>query len=63
MTSSERLLKGQKSDKPVYLITTKEELIIERDFMESNWQDSMFQRMQELSKQCYLLFGTPLSNI
>ncbi len=63
MTSSERLLNVQKSIKPAYLITSKEELINERDTMEANWNNSMSERMQQISKQSYLLFKTTLSNL
>ena len=63
MTSSEILLNGQKNIKPIYLMTTKEELIIERDFMESNWNNSMTERMMQLSKQSIILFKKPLSSL
>ena len=63
MTSSEILLKGQKNLKPVYLITSKNELISEMNFMENNWDNSMTLRMLEISKQSIKLFNTPISKL
>ena len=63
MTSSERLLNGQKSIKPAYLITSKEELINERDTMEANWNSSMSERMKQISMQSVRLFNTTISNL
>jgi hypothetical protein len=63
MTSSERLLNGQKSIKPAYLITSKEELIKERDAMEANWNNSMSERMKQISMQSVRLFNITISNL
>jgi len=52
-----------KKIKPVYLMTTKEELINERDFMEANWNNSMNERMMQLAKQSIILFKKPLSSL
>ena len=62
MTSSERLKKGQKNLKPAYLINTVEELIIERDRMEANWDNSMRERMQTISMISITKFKKPLSS-
>jgi hypothetical protein len=62
-TASQILAKGQKSIKAAYLIDTIEELISERDRMDSNWNDSMRERMQTISKISLTKFNTPLSSL
>lgn len=47
--------------KPSYLIRTKEELIAERNYMESNWNASMAMRMREICHISCTKFNTPLS--
>ena len=63
MTVVERLKNGQKNVKQVYLITNKLEMITERDFMESNWNSSMNERMRDLAIQSVRVFNTPLSQL
>jgi len=63
MTASQILKAGQKNIKPAYLIETKEELILERDFMEANWRPEFTQRMAELSRISSIKFKTPLSQL
>ena len=63
MTVVERLKNGQKNVKQVYLITNKLEMITERDFMESNWNNSMNERMRDLAIQSVRVFNTPLSQL
>jgi hypothetical protein len=63
MTASERLQNGQKTEKPVYLIETLEEIIAERDRMEANWTESMRPRMTSLAMQAYKNFGKMLSDL
>lgn len=61
--SLEILLNRQKSIKPAYLITSREELINERDAMEANWNNSMTGRMKDISMQSVRLFKTTISNL
>jgi len=63
MTAIERLKNGQKNTKQVYLITDKLEMINERDLMESNWNNSMTERMRDLAIQSIRVFNTPLSKL
>ena len=63
MTSFQRLANGQKNIKPAYLIDTIEELVAERDRMESNWNDSMRERMQTIAQIAITKFKTPLSSL
>lgn len=62
MTASQRLLKGQKKIKPAYLLT-KEEILTERDTMEANWNDSMYDRMGELGRISIVRYKMPLSKL
>lgn len=48
-------------NKPAYLFDSKEELIQERDRMESNWNNAMRSRMQTLALISIQKFNTPLS--
>ena len=61
MTSQEILKNSQSNVKPAFLIDTIEELIKERDFMESNWNNSMKERMSIVSKISIIKFKKPLS--
>jgi hypothetical protein len=63
MKASERLQNGQKTEKPAYLIDTIEELISERDRMEANWNDSMYERMQTIAKISITKFKKTLSSL
>lgn len=63
MNASQILQNGQKNIKPAYLIDTIEELRLERDFMESNWNNSMRTRMQTISLISMTKFKTPLSSL
>ncbi len=63
MTSAERLQNRQSKLKPSYLIDTKEELISERDRMESNWNESMRPRMSTISKISLMKFGKTISSL
>ena len=63
MTTSQRLKSGQKNIKPSYLIDTVEELRIERDRMEANWDDSMRDRMQTIAMISITKFKKPLSSL
>ena len=60
--SNAEILRGSKKDqKPAYLISTIEELVSERDYMEANWSDSMRDRMQTIASISITKFKTPLS--
>lgn len=61
MTASQRLQNVQSKIKPAYLIDTVEELREERDRMESNWDDSMTERMQAIARISYVKFNKLLS--
>jgi hypothetical protein len=61
MTASQILKNGQSNIKPAYLIDTIEELRSERDRMETNWNDSMRERMQTIAMISITKFNTPLS--
>jgi hypothetical protein len=63
MSSIEILTAAQNKLKPVFLIETIEEIISERDYMESNWNESMRPRMNQLGKYCFSKFGKLLSQI
>jgi len=63
MTASERLQNGQKTEKPAYLIDTIEELRSERDRIEANWDNSMYERMQTIAKISITKFGKTLSSL
>ena len=49
--------------KPYFLLSTKEELIAERDYMEANWQDSFRVRMVDLSRISAQKFGVTIANL
>ena len=63
MNAIEILTAAQNKVKPVFLIETIEEIISERDYMESNWNESMRPRMNQLGKYCFFKFGKLLSQI
>ena len=63
MTASQRLTNGQKEIKAAYLIDSIDELRAERDRLESNWTDSMRERMQSLAMISITKFKTPLSQL
>lgn len=63
MNASTRLQNAQKDIKPAYLIDTIEELKAERDRMESNWEDSMTERMQSIAIISITKFNKPLSSL
>jgi hypothetical protein len=49
--------------KPFFLLSTKEQLIAERDYMEANWQDSFRVRMVEISRLSVQKFGVTIANL
>jgi hypothetical protein len=63
MTVAERLKSGQKNVKQVFLMTERNEVIAERNFMELNWNNSMNERMRDLAMQSIRLFNIPLSQL
>jgi hypothetical protein len=63
MNASQILKNGQKNIKPAYLIDSIEELRAERDFMESNWDNSMRARMQAISLISTTKFNKTLSSL
>jgi len=63
MKSIEILTNSKSNNKPYFLFETIEEFIQERDRMESNWNDSMRLKMNDLSRLFYSKFKVLLSSI
>ena len=49
--------------KAAFLISSKSELLAERDYMEANWKPEMRTRMQTLTMISYQKFGVTIANL